>query len=77
LKFDVELLLGRPGGFEVSGSVLPASPSGFSVDAVLATMSTPRGLFVEGHAELRKPMSLVVEELGLFPPHGLVVEDTP
>ncbi len=77
LKFDVELLLGRPGGFEVSGSVVPRSPSGFSVDSVLATMPMPRGFQVEGKVVIGTPMSLSVEERKVQAPHGLIVEDTP
>jgi len=77
LKFDVELDLSIPHGFNISGTVGPISPAGFSVEQFSVTLSSPKSFQVDGRTHIRTPRSLSVEDRHVSIPHGLVVEDSP
>jgi hypothetical protein len=76
LKFDVELVLDKPGGFLIEDTDPLASPMGFLVEDTSVIVSTPKGFFVEGDANPNKPAGLeVVDTDFVTPPRGFSVED--
>jgi hypothetical protein len=76
LKFDVALVLEKPLGFIIEATEELAKPSGLMVENIVASVSTPKGFFVEGEAPLGVPSGFDVEDTNFVAaPVGFAVED--